>query len=57
MQLQKLVCYYQGLWNAKIKLSMLLYWLNFGIDSSELKKQQLVVTKENQRNHPKLIDK
>lgn len=39
MQPQKLVCYYQGLWNTKIKLSMLLYWLNFGIDPSELKKE------------------
>lgn len=38
-KLQKLVCYYQGLWNAKIKLSMLLYWLKLGIDPSKLKKK------------------
>lgn len=56
MQPQKLVCYYQGLWNAKIKLSMLLYWLDFGIDPSELKlkKKQLLMTEENQRNHRKI---
>lgn len=39
----------------KIKHAILL--VKFGIDPSELKKQQLVVTKENQRDHPKLIDK
>lgn len=54
MQPQKLVCYYQGLWNAKIKLSMLLYWLNFGIDPSELKFKKTSSNKRKSKKSPKI---